>query len=105
LAKHYPRYGYRRITALIRQKQVVNHKRIRRVWKQERVQVQRVRRPRPRRSRLARLEATYPGHIWAYDFGEDALTSGTTFKVLTVMDEFTREGLALDVAATRRRSE
>lgn len=52
-------------------------------------------RPRP-----ARLEATYPGHIWAYDFVEDALATGTAFKVLTVMDEFTREGLALDVALT-----
>jgi hypothetical protein len=74
LATHYPRYGYRRIIALIRQKQVVNHERIRRVWKQERLQVVRVR--RPRRSRLARLEATYPGHIWAYDFVEDALATG-----------------------------
>lgn len=100
LATRYPRYGYRRITALIRQKQAVNQKRVRRVWQQERLQVQRVRRPRPHRSRSPRLEATHPGHIWAYDFVEDAFASGTTFKVLTVMDEFTREGLALDVATT-----
>jgi putative transposase len=51
--------------------------------------------PRP-----ARLQAAYPGHIWAYDFVEDALADGTVLRVLTVMDEFTREGLALDVALT-----
>jgi putative transposase len=43
------------------------------------------------------LVAAYPGHIWAYDFVEDALADGTPLRVLTVMDEFTREGLALDV--------
>jgi putative transposase len=46
------------------------------------------------------MQATYPGHIWAYDFVEDSLSSGVIFKVLTVMDEFTREGLALDVTST-----
>ena len=100
LATHYPRYGYRRITALLRQKQAVNHKRVRRVWRQQRLQVQRVRRSRGYRSRPKRLQATYPGHIWAYDFVEDALYSGASFKVLTIMDEFTREGIALDVAFT-----
>lgn len=100
LATHYPRYGYRRITALLRQTRVVNQKRVRRLWHQERLQVQRVRRLRGYRSRPKRLQATYPGHIWAYDFVEDALYSGASFKVLTIMDEFTREGIALDVAAT-----
>lgn len=100
LATRYPRYGYRRITALVRQTQAVNQKRIRRVWHQQRLQVQRVRRSRVRHSRSTHLQATHPGHIWAYDFVEDALATGIPFKVLTVMDEFTREGLALDVAAT-----
>jgi putative transposase len=46
------------------------------------------------------LQASYPGHIWAYDFVEDALHTGASFKVLTIMDEFTREGIALDVSFT-----
>lgn len=100
LATRHPRYGYRRITALLRQTEPVNHKRVRRIWRQHQLQVKRLRRLRPRRSRSARLEATRPGQIWAYDFVEDTLASGTPFKVLTVMDEFTREGLALDVALT-----
>jgi putative transposase len=98
LAARYPRYGYRRITALIRQRQTINHKTVRRIWRRERLQVGRIRRVRVRRSRPPLLQATYPGHIWAYDFVEDSLSSGVSFKVLTVMDEFTREGLALDVA-------
>ena len=62
--------------------------------------MRRVRRPRIRRPRPERLQATYPGHIWAYDFVEDALMDGTPLRILTVMDEFTREGLAIDVART-----
>lgn len=100
LATRYPRYGYRRITALLRQTERVNHKRVRRVWRQQQLQVKRLRRLRPQRSRPTQLAATQPGQIWAYDFVEDALANGTPFKVLTVMDEFTREGLALDVALT-----
>jgi transposase InsO family protein len=61
LATRYPRYGYRRITALIRQKELVNQKRVQRVWRHHRLQVKRVRRPRPNRSRSARLEATHRG--------------------------------------------
>jgi putative transposase len=100
LATRYPRYGYRRITALLRQTERVNHKRVRRVWRQQELQVKRLRRLRPRRSRPTQLAATHPGQIWAYDFVEDALANGTPFKVLTVMDEFTQLGLALDVALT-----
>ena len=100
LARRYPRYGYRRITALLRQEQPINQKRVRRLWRQHQFQVRRVRRPRIRRSRPDRLQAAYPGHIWAYDFVEDALMDGTPLRILTVMDEFTREGLAIDVART-----
>src|SRR4029078_12465567 len=100
LATRYPRYGYRRITALLRQTERVNHKRVRRVWRHQELQVKRLRRLRPRHSRPTQLPATQPGQIWAYDFVEDALVNGTPFQVLTVMDEFTREGLALDVALT-----
>jgi putative transposase len=48
--------------------------------------------------RPIRLQATYPGHIWVYDFAEDALADGTPLRILTVMDEFAHEGLAIDVA-------
>jgi putative transposase len=100
LAARYPRYGYRRISALVNQTQPVNQKRIRRLWRKYRLQVRRVRRPRVRRMRPKALQAHYPGHIWAYDFVEDALADGTPLRILTVMDEFTREGLAVDVALT-----
>lgn len=100
LASRYPRYGYRRITALLRQNEVVNQKRVRRVWRHHRLHVKRVRRSRQRRSYAGRLQATHPGHIWAYDCIEDALATGTPFKVLTVMDECTREGLTLNVTLT-----
>lgn len=101
LIARYPRYGYRRISALLRRNTVVNEKRVRRLWRQHQLQVRRLRRPRRSRTpRLTRLEAAYPGHIWAYDFVEDALADGTALRILTVMDEFTREGLALDVART-----
>ena len=100
LVIQHPRYGYRRITALLRQTQTINHKRIQRLWRQQHLQVQRLRRIRGYRSRPKRLQAAYPRHIWAYDFVEDALQTGASFKVLTIMDEFTREGIALDVAST-----
>jgi putative transposase len=101
LAAQHPRYGYRRISVLLRRSTVVNEKRVRRLWREHQLQVRRiVRRRRSRRPRPPRLEAAYPGHIWAYDFVEDALADGTVLRILTVMDEFTREGLALDVAVT-----
>lgn len=100
LAARHPRYGYRRISVLVNRMQRVNQKRIRRLWRRHRLQVRRIVRKRTRRVRLERLQAAYPGHIWAYDFLEDALADGTTLRILTVMDEFTREGLALSVALT-----
>lgn len=101
LIARYPRYGYRRVSVLLRRTRTVNEKRVRRLWRQHRLQVRRlVRSRRSRTARPARLEARYPGHIWAYDFVEDALCDGTALRILTVMDEFTREGLALDVALT-----
>jgi putative transposase len=100
LAAQHPRYGYRRISALVNRTQRVNQKRIRRLWRRHRLQVRRVVRKRTRRARAERMEASYPGHIWAYDFVEDALADGKVLRILTVMDEFTREGLAIDVALT-----
>lgn len=100
LAVQHPRYGYRRISVLLNRDEKVNQKRVRRLWKLHRLQVRRVVRKRVRRVRPERLQAAYPGHIWAYDFVEDALADGTALRILTVMDEFTREGLTLDVART-----
>lgn len=100
LVAQHPRYGYRRISALLNRTGRVNQKRVRRLWQLHRLQVRRVVRKRPRPGQPERLQAAYPGHIWAYDFVEDALMDGTTLRILTVMDEFTREGLAIDVAFT-----
>lgn len=98
LTTRYPRYGYRRTSALVRRGELVNEKRIRRLWRLHGLQVRRPARRRARRERPPPLSATAPNHIWAYDFVEDALMDGTPLRILTVMDEFTREGLALDVA-------
>src|SRR3712207_912230 len=64
------------------------------------LQVRRTVRPRRRRERPQQLAAAFPGHIWAYDFLDDALADGRSIHILTVMDEFTREGLALEVWPT-----
>lgn len=98
LAQRHPRYGYRRICALLRREQLVNKKRVQRLWQQARLQVHKHRRKRRRvGGGSVPLQATYPGHVWTYDFIYDACRNGTQLKILTVMDEFTREGLALEV--------
>ena len=98
LAAQNPRYGYRRMHTLLNQTEHINHKRLTRLWRKHRLQVPRVVRKRLRRERPARLQAAYPSHIWAYNFVEDALADGRKLYILTVMDEFTREGLALEAA-------
>jgi putative transposase len=103
LAQRYPRYGYRRIWALLRREgRVVNHKRVQRLWQQAQLQV---RKPRRRRRIAARpalvpTQATYPGQVWTYDFVHDACWNGTKLKLLPVLDEFTRECLAIAVATS-----
>ena len=97
LAQQYPRYGYRRAWAVLKRTRKVNRKRVHRLWKAAQFQVKRVRRPRKRRERVTRLQAERPNHIWAYDFVHDADRHGNTLYILTVMDEFTREGLATHV--------
>jgi transposase InsO family protein len=69
LAAKHPRYGYRRIHALLRRGQKVNKKRIQRLWQQARLQLQK--RPRKRRPRVPSevpVKATHPNHVWTYDF-------------------------------------
>ncbi len=102
LAKRYGRYGYRRITALLRrQGWRVNHKRVERIWRQEGLKVPQ---KQPKRGRLwlndgscIRLRPTHRHHVWSYDFVEDRTHDGRTIKILTVLDEFSRESLAMVV--------
>ncbi|MEM7188429.1 MAG: IS3 family transposase [Pseudomonadota bacterium] len=103
LASKYGRYGYRRVTALLRRDGwYVNHKRVARIWRREGL---RVPQKQPKRGRLwlndgscVRLRPERPNHVWAYDFVQDRTRDGKTFRMLTVIDEFTRECLAIDVA-------
>ncbi len=97
LAQAHPRYGYRRVWAVIRRSRRINRKRVHRLWKQARLQVKRPTRRRSHPERRAALAATVPNQIWAYDFLEDRDGQGRVLRILTVMDEFTREGLAIDV--------
>ena len=103
LATQDRRYGYRRITALLRQDGwTVNTKRVERIWRVEGLQGP----PRqPKRGRLwltdgscVRLRPEYPNHVWAYDFMTDRTHDGKAFRLLTVLDECTRECLAIAVA-------
>lgn len=94
LAREHPRYGYRRAWAVLRRTRAVNRKRVHRLWKQAQLQVKRSTRAPRCRQQSGRLQATHPNHIWAYAFVQDADRQGNKLYILTVMDEFTREGLA-----------
>ena len=100
LAQAQPRYGYRRMWALLRRKRTINPKRVHRLWKRAGLQVKRPKTRRQRHERPAPLAAAYPSHVWAYDFVEDRDIHDNVLRILTVMDEFTREGLAIDVDTT-----
>ena len=101
LSSQYPRYGYRRIRIFLgREGMVMSPSRAERLWRQAKLQLPR-KRPRRRAaaSRPRPLPPMAPNHVWAYDFIFDACANGQQLKCLTVVDEFTREGLAIDVAA------
>jgi putative transposase len=104
LSAQYPRYGYRRIQVFLeRQGQVMSADRVHRIWRFGGLQVPR---KRPRRrvatGRPRPLPASRANHVWAYDFVFDACANGQQLKCLTVIDEFTRECLAIDVAGSIR---
>jgi putative transposase len=104
LAAQYPRYGYRRIRIFLqRQGHTLGWHRAHRLWRQAGLQLPR-RRPRRRvaSSRLRPLPATSANFVWAYDFVFDACANGQQIKCLTVVDEYTRECLAIDVAGSIR---
>ena len=103
LATRFGRYGYRRVTALLhREGWQVNHKRVERLWRREGL---RVPAQQPKRGRLwladgsvVRLRAEHPNHVWAYDFVLDRTADGRKLRMLTVVDEYSRECLAIEVA-------
>ena len=103
LATQYGRYGYRRISAMLQAKGWhVNHKRVERLWRREGLKVPQ---RQPKRGRLwlndgscVRLRPEYKDHVWAYDFVHDRTHDGRPLRMLTLVDEYTRECLAIDVA-------
>jgi putative transposase len=103
-ASMYPRYGYRRIRIFLgREGHRMSVDRAHRLWRAAGLQVPR-RRPRRRvaTSRPRPLPPTARNHVWAYDFVFDACATGQQLKCLTVVDEWTREALAIDVAGSIR---
>ena len=100
LATRYGRYGYRRITALLNERGwQVNHKRVERIWRQEGFKVPK---KQPKRGRLwlndgscIRLRPERKDHVWSYDFVTARTADGRAFRMLTIIDEYTRECLAI----------
>jgi len=106
LATRYGRYGYRRITALLNNERGwrVNHKRVERIWRKEGLKVPK---KQPKRGRLwfndgscIRLRPEYKDHVWSYDFMIDRTADGRAFKILNIIDEYTRE--CLDILVDRK---
>lgn len=107
LAGKYPRYGYRFITAKLRQQGwQVNHKRVQRIWRKEGLQV-----PYRRKIKKSRgdsqnacfvKKAEFINHVWTYDFIDDQTEDGRKLKFLTVLDEYTRESPAIEVGRSIR---
>jgi len=105
LSLKHPRYGYRRITILLREDSwLVNFKRVYRLWCQEGLKV-----PKKQHKRLYtgttanscdKKRPQYYNHVWSYDFLTERLENGTRVRLLVVLDEYTRESLAIDVASS-----
>ena len=103
LASQYGRYGYQLITGLLRNEGwKVNHKRIERLWRREGLKVPK---QQPKRSRLwlndgscVRLRPSYVDHVWSCDFVQDRTADGRSFRMMTLIEEYSRECLAIDVA-------
>jgi len=97
LAAKYGRYGYRRITTLLNNEYGwrATHKRVERIWRKEGLKVPK---KQPKRSRLwlndgscIRLRPEYKDHVWSYDFVMDRTANGRALKILTIIDEYTRQ--------------
>ena len=94
-SQSHPREGGRKACAALRREGIrINHKKVERLWSEHGLTVPVKRRQRRRGQGLERpLRALYPNHVWAYDFMEDGCINGRKLRILTVVDEFTREGL------------
>ena len=102
LSSRYPRYGYRRITVLLRRAGwSVNPKRVQRLWRREGLRVPRKRRRKRRlghgANSCARRRAEYRNHVWTVDFTMDRTRNGRALRFLSVVDEYTRECHVLEV--------
>ena len=102
LARQYGRYGYRMIAELLRAEGWhVNHKKVERLWREDGLQLPARHKKRKRLSlkdaSVIRLRPKYQNHIWAIDFVHDKLSNGRPYKMLTVMDEYTRQALTVHV--------
>lgn len=103
LVRDHPRFGYRRIWALLRgEGWRINRKRVHRLWRGESLRVPRKRRKKRRMggsgNSMTSLRALHPNHVWCWDFIHDRDFRGRPLKWLSIVDEFTRECLALEVA-------
>jgi len=103
LAVRWPRFGYRRITALLRREGWrVNVKRVHRLWKAEGLQIRRKSRKSRRLGNSAnachRHKPLWKDQVWSYDFVSDRTENGARLRMLTVVDEYTRECLTIEVA-------
>ena len=102
LARKHPRFGYRRVTALLRRDGwAVNLKRVHRLWRAAGLKVPQAQRKRRRvgssDNSCTRHRAERPQHVWSYDFVMDQTSDGKRLKILPVVDEFTRQCLTIEV--------
>lgn len=102
LVRQHPRYGYRRLWALLRQEGwCVNRKRVYRLWRQQGLKVPRRRKKKRRlghkENGCSHRRALARNHVWAWDFIHDQTADGRPLKWLTVVDEYSRECVALEV--------
>ena len=102
LARQFGRYGYRLIAELLRAEGWhINHKKVERLWREEGLQLPARHKKRKRiyhkDASVIRLRPKYPNHIWAIDFVHDKLSNGRPYKMLTVMDEYTRQAFTVHV--------
>lgn len=103
LASEYGRYGYRRITALLNHQGFeVGKDRVQRIWRREGLKVPKKQRPRGRLwlddGSCVRLRAQHANHVWSYDFVHHITHDGRSLRMMTLVDEYSREALAIRVA-------
>ena len=100
LAREHPRFGYRQLHLYLHKEMGVNHKKVQRVYRELGLTVKRTRRKHLRRTLQPRPVLTAPNQEWALDFASDVTAAGQRFRVLGVIDSFTRQCLALEVATS-----